>query len=393
MPRFQASRRTLIKGLGAATAVSALGMPAILRAAEPIKIGFLAPLTGDEALLGITQRQCFELAMDDIKAAGGIAGREVTAIIEDDETNTKATIDKTRKLVAQDNVDVVLGVLASFERQAAMSVTIPAKKLFIYPTYYEGGDCNKYLICTGQVPNQQIDPLVSYLVENVGKTIYVIGHDYIWPRGSTEQMKKALEPLGGSVVGADFYPFGTQDFGPAFAKVKEAKPDIVWLILVAGDAVTAVKQYPQLRHGASRWSSTPGTIPCSPPSTPSEQAGILSTQAYYQPLDNPVNKDFTERFAAKFGAGVPINAIGESTYASTLLYAKAVEATAGDTTPEKVIEALGQVVVDAPHGKLTVDPATNHARNGTIIARVNDKAQFEVIKVTEPVDPLAGCTL
>ena len=243
MPKFQASRRTLIKGLGAATAVSALGMPAILRAAEPIKIGFLAPLTGDEALLGITQRQCFELAMDDIKAAGGIAGREVTAIIEDDETNTKATIDKTRKLVAQDNVDVVLGVLASFERQAAMSVTIPAKKLFIYPTYYEGGDCNKYLICTGQVPNQQIDPLVSYLVENVGKTIYVIGHDYIWPRGSTEQMKKALEPLGGSVVGADFYPFGTQDFGPAFAKVKEAKPDIVWLILVAGDAVTAVKQY------------------------------------------------------------------------------------------------------------------------------------------------------
>ena len=106
-----------------------------------------------------------------------------------------------------------------------------------------------------------------------------------------------------------------------------------------------------------------------------------------------MNKAFTERFAAKFGAGVPINAIGESTYASTLLYAKAVEATAGDTTPEKVIEALGQVVVDAPHGKLTVDPATNHARNGTIIARVNDKAQFEVIKVTEPVDPLAGCTL
>ena len=235
--------------------------------------------------------------------------------------------------------------------------------------------------------------MVSYLVENVGKTIYVIGHDYIWPRGSTEQMKKALEPLGGSVVGADFYPFGTQDFGPAFAKVKEAKPDIVWLILVAGDAVTAVKQYrsfgmeqPLVFHA---WDDSMLGRRQRRRSRPAS----LSSQAYYQPLDNPVNKDFTARFAAKFGAGVPINAIGESTYASTLLYAKAVEATAGDTTPEKVIEALGQVVVDAPHGKLTVDPATNHARNGTIIARVNDKAQFEVIKVTEPVDPLAGCTL
>jgi urea transport system substrate-binding protein len=390
MSKIQASRRTLIKGLGAAAAFSAIGMPAILRAAEPIKIGFLAPLTGDEALLGITQRQCFELAMDDIMA-GDLAGREVAAIIEDDETNTKATIDKTRKLIAQDNVDVVIGTLASFERQAAMSVTVPAQKLFIYPTYYEGGDCNKLLICSGQLPNQQIDPMVSYLVENVGKTIYVIGHDYIWPRGSTEQMRKALEPLGGSVVGADFYPFGTQDFAPAFAKVKAANPDIVWLILVAGDAVTAVKQYrsfdmkqPLVFHG---WDdSMLGAV------TPAEQAGILSSQAYYQPLDNPVNKDFTARFAAKFGASTPINAIGESTYASTILYARALEK-AGSPDPAKVVEALGQVVVDAPHGKLTIDPATNHARNGTIIARVNDKAQFEVIKVTEPVDPIAGCTL
>src|SRR3954453_6321893 len=105
MSTYQASRRTLIKGLGAPPAVSAIGMPAILRAAEPVKIGFLAPLTGDEALLGITQRQCFELAIDDLHAAGGIGGREVVAVIEDDETNTKATIDKTRKLIAEDNVD------------------------------------------------------------------------------------------------------------------------------------------------------------------------------------------------------------------------------------------------------------------------------------------------
>ena len=45
------------------------------------------------------------------------------------------------------------------------------------------------------------------------------------------------------MVGADFYPFGTQDFGPAFAKVKEAKPDIVWLMVAGADAITAVKQY------------------------------------------------------------------------------------------------------------------------------------------------------
>jgi urea transport system substrate-binding protein len=391
MSRIVTSRRTVIKGLGAAAAVGAVGMPTILRAADQVRIGFMAPMTGDEALLGQTQHQCYQLAIDDLNAAGGIAGREIVSIVEDDETNTKATIDKARKLIGQDNVDVIIGLLASFERQAAMSVTIPAKKLLIYPTYYEGGDCNHYLINTGQLPNQQIDPMVAYLVKNVGKTIYVLGHDYSWPRGSTEQMKKALEPLGGKVIGADFFPFGTQDFGPAFATVKAAKPDIVWLILVAGDAVTAVKQYrsfdmkqPLVFHA---WDdSMLGAV------TAGEQAGILSTQAYYQPLDNPVNKAFTARFAKKFGAGVPINAIGESTYASTILYAKAVEK-AGSVDPEKVIAAIGQIELEVPHGKLSVDAASNHARCGTILAKVNDKASFDIIDVTKPVDPIAGCAL
>jgi ABC-type branched-subunit amino acid transport system substrate-binding protein len=126
--------------------------------------------------------------------------------------------------------------------------------------------------------------------------------------------------------------------------------------------------------------------------TAGEQAGILSTQAYYQPLDNPVNKAFTARFAKKFGAGVPINAIGESTYASTILYAKAVEK-AGSVDPEKVIAAIGQIELEVPHGKLSVDAASNHARCGTILAKVNDKASFDIIDVTKPVDPIAGCTL
>ena len=84
--------------------------------------------------------------------------------------------------------------------------------------------------------------MVPWLAENVGKTIYVMASDYIWPR-DTEAITAAYEKAGGKLLGADFYPFGTQDFGPAFAKVKAANPDIVWLIVAGNDAVTAVKQY------------------------------------------------------------------------------------------------------------------------------------------------------
>ena len=98
------------------------------------------------------------------------------------------------------------------------------------------------------------------------------------------------------------------------------------------------------------------------------------------------------RPAKKFGAGVPINAIGESTYASTILYAKAVEK-AGSVEPEKVIDAIGKIELEVPHGKLSINAGTHHARCGTIIAKVNNKSDFDVVKVTNPVEPVAGCSL
>lgn len=389
MSRFSVNRRTVLK-TGLASAAT-LAMPPILRAADQVKIGFLAPLTGSEAILGIVQLQCYQLAIDHLNAAGGIGGREIVSITEDDETNAKSTIDKTRKLVAKDEVDLVLGTLASFERTAALSVTSRAKKLFLYPTYYEGGDCSPYLVNTGQVPNQQIDPLAEHLAENVGKSVYVIGHDYIWPRGSTEQLKAGMEARGGKLAGAEFMPFGVTDFGPSFAKIKQVNPDVVAFMLVADDAITAVKQYhsfgmkqPLVFHAWDEVSL--GAV------TPAEQAGILSSQGYFQQIDSPANKTFTAAFAEKFGADKPINYIGASVYQTAMLYAKAVEK-AGSVEPEKVVAAISQVEVDGPIGTMRVEAETNHAILPNYLARVNDSAKLEILKSYAPKPPVAGCKL
>ena len=388
------TRRTVLKGMAGTAALSTgtLGFPAFLKAADTVKIGFLTALTGLETILGETQQRCFELAVDDINAAGGADGRELTFIVEDDQTTTKGAIDKARKLIGQDKVDVIIGMIASLERQAALSVTSPARQLLIYTTYYEGNECDKYLVCTGQLPNQQIDPIVPWVTKTLGKSVYVMGSDYVWPRGSTEQLKAALEANGGTLVGADFFPFGTQDFGPAFSKIKNAAPDIVWFMFAGSDAITSVKQYrsfdmkPELiYHG---WDEA-----FLPAVTPGEQAGIIASQAYFQQLDNPVNNAFVKRFADKFGADKPINAIGEATYAATWLYAKAV-AKAGSTDPEKVIPALSQVEHDAPQGHVNISAENNHMLCNSILARVTDRATFEIVENYGQIKPVvAGCKL
>ena len=164
-----------------------------------------------------------------------IGGREVEYVVEDDQTTTKGAIDKARKLLSQDKVNVIVGLIASLEHVAVRSVTTPAKRLLIYTTYYEGGVCEKYFVATGQVPNQQIEPMTKWLTKNIGKTVYVLGSDYIWPRKSTEAVQAAFEANGGRMVGAEFFPFGTQDFGPALEKVKAANPDMVWIMVAGAD--------------------------------------------------------------------------------------------------------------------------------------------------------------
>lgn len=387
------TRRTALKGAGAAAAasVAGIGFPAILKAQDTVKIGFLSALTGLETILGETQLNCFKLAVDEINAKGGAGGRKIEYVVEDDQTTTKGCIEKTRKLISRDRVDCIIGLIASLEHVATRSVTTPAKKLLIYTTYYEGGVCEKYFVATGQVPNQQIDPTSAWLTKNVGKSVYILGSDYIWPRESAKAIEQAFQANGGKVVGADFFPFGTQDFGPAFDKVKAANPDMVWVMVAGADGVTALKQYrsfgmkPQLvSNGLDEIYSF---------SHPELSAGAISNQAYFMGLDTPKNKEFVANYRAKFGQDKPINAIGEAAYDAVWLYALAV-AKAGSTQDDKVIDALSKVEFEAPQGHVNISAKNNHMVCNSLLARAKPDGSWEVIENFGQIQPnVPGCNL
>lgn len=387
-------RRKALKLLGATTAVAAagLGFPAILRAQDKIKVGFMTALTGLETILGETQLNCFRLAVEEINAQGGAGGREIEFLVEDDQTTTKGAIDKSRKLIFQDKVDVIIGMIASLERQAALSVTVPAKKLVIYPTYYEGGECNRYLVCTGQVPNQAVDPFVPWCMERFGKSVYVLGSDYVWPHKTAEAVKAAFEANGGQMLGADFFPFGTQDFGPALDTVKAANPDMVWELFAGADAVTFLKQYES--YGLGKQMVTNGLDELFTTAVPgSAVENIYVNQSYFHTFDTPANKAFVEKYQARFGAGKLVNAIAEATYAAAWLYAKAVaEADSVDT--EKVIDAISKVDFEAPQGHVNILAKNQHMVCNSIIGRCRADGLYDIVENFGQVSPeIPGCNL
>ena len=391
MPITRISRRTTLKGIGGAATMATIGFPHIVKAADTVKIGFLSALTGLETILGETQLNCFQLAVEEINAAGGAGGRQIEFLVEDDQTTTKGCIEKARKLIAQDKVDAIIGMIASLEHVATRSVTTPAKKLLMYTTYYEGEVCEKYFFATGQVPNQQIDPMTAWLTKNVGKSVYIVGSDYIWPQRSAVAIKAAFEANGGKVLGTEFFPFGTQDFGPVLEKIKAANPDMVWSMVAGADGVTILKQYrsfgmtPQLVGNG--WDEVYSYA------HPELAVGAISNQAYFMTLDNPKNKEFVARYQAKFGANKPINAIGEAAYDAVYLYSLAV-AKAGSTDVEKVIPALSQVEFDAPQGHVNFSAENNHMLANSILAKAKADGSWELIENFGQVKPIIpGCKL
>lgn len=389
--RSSLDRRSFIKGIGGAVALSA-GFPSILKAREKdeVKIGFLTALTGLETILGVTQLNCFKMAVDEINQQGGIDGRKLVYVVEDDQTSTQGTINKARKLVYQDRVDSIIGMISSLEAVAARSVTIPAKKILMYTTYYEGGVCNRYFVSTGQIPNQQIDPTVPWLTENVGKSVYIIGSDYVWPRESAVAIQTAFEKQGGKVLSTKFFPFGTLDFGPVFDDIRAKKPDMVWSMVAGADAVTMLKQYrsfgmkPQLVGNG--WDDVYSHF------HPELIKGVIGNQAYFMSIQTPENKKFVKNYQARYGEDKPINAIGEAAYDATWLYAKAV-AKAGSTDDERVIEALPKVSFNAPQGHVRISGENNVMVSNSILARGAGK-MWDITENFGQIPPVVpGCKL
>lgn len=390
MPIFMTRRDILKQGAAAAAlAGTGLSIPAIARAADTVKIGLSIPVTGLQAILGETLMNCYKLAADEINAKNGIAGRKIELIIEDNQTTTKGAVDKARKLIGQDKVDAVMGTIISLERSATLSVTSRAKKLFFYPTNFEGGECSKYFVATGPIPMQQIDPMVPWITESLGKTVYIMGSDYAWPRKMTEAITAAMEKSGGKVVGADFYPFGTQDFGPAFQRIKELKPDVVWSMVVGNDAVTQLKQYRSfdIRQPLIAPLDEVFNKDALPPGV---AAGTYAPQPYWMSIDNSANTAFIEGFRQRFGKEKMLNGIGEAGYNGLHLYALAAEK-AGSFEDDKVLAALPSVEFDAPQGKVRIEASNNHCVVNSFVGKAKDDGiGYEVVKnfgTIEPVTP------
>lgn len=366
------SRRAFLRGAAvtAGAAGASLALPGFLRSARgeaPIKVGLISPLTGAWTVYGKAHSAGFELAVDEINAAGGVLGRKIEIVIGDSKTEPRIVVEQANRLIRQEGVDFLAGTFSSAERNAAGPVVTSANKVLLYPTFYEGqeqqyypGVCNKNIFMFGPEPTQQVWPHMEYMTKKFGKKLFMIGSDYVWPRVTNEFTKEKLKELGGEVVGELYIPFNTPQYDSALRQIRESKADIIFHTLTGSDTVNFRKQFVAagMNKDFTLWTVDDEEVVTSGLG-PDVSAGAYVSFDYFMSIKNPNNGPFLERFRAKFGKDALMNTVGVAMYNAAHMAALAIKK-AGKVSTDSLRENLKGLEFDqAPQGKVSMRAIDN----------------------------------
>lgn len=215
-------------------------------AADTVKIGGIFPLSGNVAVFGTECRNGVEMAISEINAAGGVNGKMLELIAEDDEGSPEKSVNAYKKLVTRDKCNIIIGSLTSGCTAAITSLAQAQKVLLLAPaaTQVDITDAGDYVFRACFIDPFQGTVGGKFSLETLGAknaaVLYDIQNDY--SIGLYENFKVAFEQGGGTLVAEESYSTGDKDFNAQLTKIKTTNPDVVYLPDYYGTVALIAKQ-------------------------------------------------------------------------------------------------------------------------------------------------------
>ena len=361
---------------------------------EPVRIGILFSNSGPAGIFGQPTANIAEFIEEDINAAGGINGRPVETFLADDATDPAVGRQAMEQLIESDGVDVVLGTHSSATREAAKPLAEDAGVLYIYAALYEGGECSPVMFNTGEVPSQQLAPVIPWMMDETGGSKwFLLGNDYVWPRRSFELARQYIEAAGGEVVGEEYVPLGTQDFSSVARQIAGSGADLIFPALVGGDAIAFETQAVDFGIGQDAIPRLANIYEENVLGVmgPAVTAGMRVTLGYFKEVDNPANNAFVARYFEQFGADAPPHMTFSShLYDAALLYAAAANA-AGTTDTAAVAAALEGLSLSTPTGDISIT-GSRHLAQPIYVAEIQSDGSQLIVQSFPAVEPDETCS-
>lgn len=384
-------KRATLAALGLATTLAA---PA---AAEDIKVGLLLPYSGVYAALGNDIEAGFNLA---IKQFGAETDATFDIVREDTEVKPPVALGKAKKLILQDNVDVIAGIVSSGVLGAIRDMVHGAGVPLIVANAGNdeatGADCSPFITRMSFSNSQVNRPMGTWMYDQGIRKVYTLAPDYAAGRQMIDAFAASFTAAGGEIVGQDFTPFQkTQDFGPYLTQAKASGAEAVFVFYAGGEAISFVKQYDSfgLKSDLPLYGSGFLTSSLYVEAEGPAAEGVITALHYVPTIDTPANKSFVAAFTAETGR-VPSEYAAQGYDAARAL----IEATkTGASDRATLANALRQVSFEGPRGQLSIDPATNNIVQPIYVyetvAGESGLTQKILAQLPAEADPVNGCEM
>jgi branched-chain amino acid transport system substrate-binding protein len=379
------TRRQVLGLLGGAAGAAATGRRGWGAEKGPVRVGYIAPLSGPFAQNSKDMWDGFRLYFEEIGMQA--AGRKIELIVEDSWVEPAEALTKLRKLVERDRVHVAAGGLLAPTAYALQPYVTAQKIPYVIPIMSADDITQRkispwYVRC-GWTSSQPTQPFADYCYNTLGyRRVAGINFDHAFGHESFGGFQRAFEDLGGKVVQKLWAPTTVADFAPYLPTLRR-DVDAIFATWSGAPALRFLKQ--AVEYGVK------GKIPIIGqgtltdehvlPSMGDEAIGVMTPLQYSAALDSPANRKFRAAFE-KF-AGKPPGYYSAMNYTAARLIVEGLKGVGGDIeSRDQYVAALKKVEIpDDPRGPVKIDPWGNPIQNIYIrkVERVDGKLQNSVI--------------
>ena len=346
-----------------AAAALALATSFAAQAADPIKVGLVLPMSGPFAAYGKQIEHGAKLYL--ATHGDSVAGRKIELIVKDDSPGTAGDVSKrlATELVVKDKVDVLAGFGLTPSAFAVASVATEGKKPMVVMNAATSAVTTKsnYIVRTSMTLPQITAPIASWAAKNKIKKVFTLVADYGPGHDAEGQFMKTFTAAGGEIVGEVRAPVKNPDFAPFLQKIKDTKPDAVFIFLPPGAETIAF-----MKGFAERGLAKAGIqLICTGDLTDEDildalgesAVGVVSSFHYSEVHKSPENKAYTEAYAKAYPSDRP-NFMSVGGYDGMRLIMEVLKKTNGSADADKFVEAAKGMKWISPRGPVSIDPAT-----------------------------------
>jgi branched-chain amino acid transport system substrate-binding protein len=366
---------------------------------KPVKIGFAYIMSGPAATYGQFAKQGAELAIDEINKAGGINGRKVEGVFEDDAGKSDVGIRVIRKLVYENGVDVVMGIDSSGVVAAVAPVMKELKTPLIVTHAANpdttGASCNRYVFRISLNESQNIAMASTIAADLKVKVWSTVGPDYSFGHQSWEYFKNYLAKKKPNAVflpdsAVAFSPTATTDFSPFITKVMNSKADGVLISLWGGNLIDFVRQASDMgffdgkREVLMTLGAATEVLSALKDKMPENQ--WVGTRYWFQANSSAMNKAFVSAYFKRFNVYPSYNAHGA--YGAVKAYAAAA-AKAKSVDKEKIVTALEGLSIELPIGKTFIRAEDHQAISDGVWGKTAADPKMP-IRILKPIRSFKG---